>query len=198
MSTLLQAAAIDFIRGQFTAAQVAEVRPYAGEFNAEEVAQLSFRCPAVLVALLGWRPGKSERLVGRSVRVNRLVAFVVTKHAQRDLRMQQAAAIAEQLGAALDAWSPADTEALAIGPLEEPPTVENLYGRAIDKAGLALWQADWRQAARTLVPPSQLYDLLAIEITDHTAQGTVPDAPVPPADPMTVTEGVQFDPLPPT
>ena len=200
MSTLLLAEAITYIRGLFSNAEVREVRAYAGEFNAAEVKRVSFNAPTIMVALLGWRPERnSKRLSGRYVMDVRLSAFVVTKRAtSREARMAEAASLAERLAMALTTWTPISPELLTIAPLEAEPTAENLYGQAIDLAGLALWMVDWRQCVKPTVPLPELFDLLRVEITDHTVQGAVPaDAGAPPT-PITVTEDVQFNNLPPT
>ena len=54
MSAALLQATIDMLRAAFTRQEVVTVQPYGGEFNAVEVTQLSFACPAILVAPLGW------------------------------------------------------------------------------------------------------------------------------------------------
>lgn len=195
MSAVLQQAVIDLVRGAFTKAEVATVEPYAGEFSADESVQVSFTAPAVFVAVLGWKPWPdSKRLTGRNVRGVRMAAFVVTKHAKRDVRMQAAMNLAERLALLLQAWVPEATETMDLACLEVDATVENLYSRAMDAKGMALWLVDWMQAAKPKVAPAQLFDLLAVDITDNTQQGQVPDAPPAPND-LTVTETVNFNPL---
>lgn len=195
MSAVLQQAVIDLVRGAFTKAEVATVEPYGGEFSADESVQVSFTAPAVFVAVLGWRPWPdSKRLTGRNVRGVRMAAFVVTKHAKRDVRMQAAMNLAERLALLLQAWVPEATETMDLACLEVDATVENLYSRAMDAKGMALWLVDWMQAAKPKVAPAQLFDLLAVDITDNTQQGQVPDAPPAPND-LTVTEAVNFNPL---
>lgn len=195
MSAVLQQAVIDLVRGAFTKAEVATVAPYAGEFSADESVQVSFTAPAIFVAVLGWKPWPdSKRLTGRNVRGVRMAAFVVTKHAKRDVRMQAAMNLAERLALLLQAWVPEATETMDLACLEVDATVENLYSRAMDAKGMALWLVDWMQAAKPTVAPAQLFDLLAVDITDNTQQGQVPDAPPAPND-LTVTEAVNFNPL---
>lgn len=195
MSAVLQQAVIDLVRGAFTKAEVATVEPYAGEFSAAESVQVSFTAPAIFVAVLGWKPWPdSKRLTGRNVRGVRMAAFVVTKHAKRDVRMQAAMNLAERLALLLQAWVPEATETMDLACLEVDATVENLYSRAMDAKGMALWLVDWMQAAKPKVAPAQLFDLLAVDITDNTQQGQVPDAPPAPND-LTVTEAVNFNPL---
>jgi phage gp37-like protein len=195
MSALLLDAVIAHVRAAFTTAEVREVRPYAGEFSGTEVEQVSFNAPAILVTLLGWKPGGSERLTGRNVRVARLAAFVVTKNATgREARMREAMLLSERLCMVINAWVPDQPAALEIGPREDEAQAQNLYGRAVDAKGLALWLVEWRQACKPLLPPAQMWDLLAIDITDHTRQGTVPATIAPPGT-LSVTEDVRFNPV---
>ncbi|MEY4427641.1 MAG: hypothetical protein RLZZ182_330, partial [Pseudomonadota bacterium] len=141
MSVLLMGAVKAFVREQFTAQQVLTVDYYGGEFSAEEVAFSGQPVPAVLIAGLGWTPPRgNERMVGNTVRVCHMAAFVVTKDGGRAERMLAAQALAEQLDLALTMWRPADQA----GPLEvvgpEPGVrAENVYNRKIDAKGLALW-----------------------------------------------------------
>lgn len=198
MSALLLDQAIAHVRASFTRAQVAEVREYAGEFSAEEVAKIPFNVPCILIACLGWKAEKhGSRLVGRMTRDVRLAAFIVTKHVDREQRMRQALMLAEALCVVLRLWVPEDVpELLQVAGLEDDPRAENLYSRGIDALGMALWLVDWHQCVKPLAPPARLFDLLAIDITDHTVQGT-PDTAAAPGVAPTVTEDVQFNTLPP-
>lgn len=191
---LLMTRAIDMARAAFTRAEVAEVRAYAGEFSGEEVGQVSYNCPAVFVTCLGWRPEREgRRLTGRNVRTVQMAAFVAFKHASRDKRMAGAMNLADRLGLLLTAWVPTGLPGvLDVAGLEEDATAENLYGRAIDSKGQALWLVSWRQCVRPLVPPAQLYDLVAIEIEDTTQQGNASAGAPPPPAPLAVTEDVKF------
>lgn len=199
MSATLLDQTISYLRAQFTREQVADVRPYGGEFNAAEVGQLSYNCPALLVTVLGWKPDhSSERLPGRDVRGVRMACFVAFKHAERTKRMQGAMLLAQMVALKLKAWKAGALAGLpeALAPLEEEPTAENLYGRAIDAKGQALWLVSWEQCVKPLVPVGTLYDLLAVEIIDTTRQGVAPDpAPGPAAPALVVTEEVNFAPL---
>lgn len=199
MSVLLLNAAVDYIRAQYTRAEVAEVRPYGGEFSGAELQHTSYNCPAILVTVLGWKPEpQSRRLGGRDVRGVRMAAFVVCKHAKQAQRMAQAMTLAERLCLDLKAWTPLQLDLpMAIGPLEQEPVAENLYGRAIDAKGQALWLVGWEQCVKPTVPLPQLYDLLAIEIDDITHQGTAPVPSPAPAPALVVTEDVAFASLPP-
>lgn len=195
MSALLLDQVIAQVRAAFTSTEVREVRAYAGEFSGAEVAQVSFNAPAILVTVLGWKPGNSSRLTGRNVRLVRLAAFIVTKNAtSREARMREAMLLSERLCITLGLWVPSDTTAMSIGPLEADAQAQNLYGQAVDQKGLALWMVDWEQACKSLLPPAQMWDLLSIEITDHTHQGLVP-ANTAPTGTLSVTEDVLFKPL---
>lgn len=202
MSGVLLQATLDHLRASFTRTQVADVRSYGGEFNAREVEKLSYNCPALLVTVLGWQPRpQPARVAGRNVRGVRMACFVATKHANREQRLASAMALAELVAMHLRLWQPA---ALALpvqlGPLDEEPACENLYGRAIDDKGQALWLVTWEQEVKPLVPLEELYDLLAVEIIDTTQQGTAPapaPAPGPAPAPLVVTEEINFKPLPP-
>ena len=196
MSAILLAQAIDYLRGQFTRAEVATVDTYGGEFTAAETDKLSFACPAIFVTVLGWQPKHdSQRLVGRHVHQVKLAAFVVFKHAQRSARLAGAMTLAERVGLALRLWVP-DSSALplAIAPLEDEARAENLYGRAIDAQGLALWLVSWEQCTKPAVPLPQLYDLISIAITD-TVRGGLAVAATPAAGALAVTEAINFAPL---
>lgn len=200
MSALLLTAVIDRLRGAFTRAELAEVRAYGGEFNAAEFDAASYTCPAALVTVLGWKPEPhSKRLSGRDVRSVRLAAFVVAKHAKRESRLTVAMTLAERVAMVLRQWHPSDVDVpVLLGPLEAEPTCENLYSRAIDAKGQAMWLVSWEQCCKPLVPLSQLYDLLSVDITDTTHQGTAPTATgAPSPTPINVTEQVDFAPLPP-
>lgn len=199
MSAELLNATVAQARASFTSAEVRTVQPYAGEFNAVEVGQVSFACPALLVTVLGWQPENDPnvRIAGRHLRRVRMATFVVTKHPEREKRLEQAMAIAHKLCLALKLWKPASlvTQATAIAPLEDEPSAENLFGRAIDAKGLALWLVSWDQHVSAQVPLEQLVDLVRIEITDDTVQGNLPPPP-PAAGSLTVEQDVRFKPLP--
>lgn len=200
MSAILLNETVAMLRGAFTRAEVAEVRPYAGEFSSAEMDTTAYVCPAILVTVLGWKPEpQSRRLGGRDVRSVRMAAFVAARHAKREARLAIAMTLAERLAIVLRQWSPsASGQPMLLGPLEAEPTVENLYGRAIDAKGQALWLLSWDQCVKPLVPLDQLYELLAIEIDDTTRQGAIA-APVPGPAPsvLSVSEDVQFASLPP-
>lgn len=191
MSAILVNAVSTLIRSKFTRQQLLTVDLYGGEFNAREVDYKGFACPAVLLGLLGWQPSPEH---GRHARRVRLAAFVVTKHAQRVQRMLDASTLAEALCLVLRQWTPSVApEDGVIYRLDEAPAAENLYSRAIDDKGLALWIVSWEQ---TFVPgpganTDQLFDLLQVDITDTTQQGQAP-APAPGPTGLVVTEDVKF------
>lgn len=200
MSAQLADAAISYLRAQLPRSMVADLRAYGGEFNAAEADATSYVCPAVLVTSLGWRPEhESRRLAGRDVRSARLAAFVAFKHARRDERLRGAALLAEALCVQLRAWRPDSTGLpIEIGTLEEEPRAENMYSRAMDAKGQALWLVTWEQCFKSITPLPQLYDLLAIEIVDLVRQGATPEpAPAPAPTPLQVTEDITYAPLPP-
>jgi hypothetical protein len=128
----------------------------------------------------------------------RLAAFMAYKHANRELRLQGAALLAEQVCVLLRTWRPDDTGLpVQIGPLEAEPMAENMYSRAIDKHGQALWLVSWEQCVKPIAPLPELFDLLSIDIEDLTRQGDTPE-PAPPAPgTLVVTEEIEFAPLPP-
>ncbi|MBK1613367.1 hypothetical protein CKO44_07775 [Rubrivivax gelatinosus] len=194
MSALLLQAVVDQVRAAFTPAELAEVRPYGGEFSTEEIDQAGFRSPAAFVTVLGWKPGSSKRLVGRNVHEVRLAAFVVYKATDRQARMGGAMVLAEKLCLALRRWRPtnAPDAPISIAPLEAEAEAENLYGRAVDKKGLALWLVRWTQAVQLTASPDELWDLLSVDIVDLTRRGEVPTAPAPDPNPLSVTEDVRF------
>lgn len=196
MSVHLLEATVAHVRAAFTKQEVADVRAYGGEFSAAEVGQVSYACPAILITVLGWRPEtQSRRLPGRGVRAVRMGAFVVYAHARREERLHGAMVLAERLVLTLATWRPESAgQPVEIAPLDESetPAAENLYGRAIDAKGQALWLVDWTQCIKPTVPAEQLYELTRIDITDNTRRGDVPAAPAPAPAPLTVTEDIRF------
>lgn len=194
MSAILLSQALAYVRAQFTPAEVAEVTSYGGEFSAVEIEKVSYRCPAIFIAVLGWTPEPSgKRLTGKYVRAVKMAAFVVFKAVDRDKRMLGAMNLADRLSMLLRRWQPDDTDSpIAIAPLEEDATCENLYGRALDTKGQALWIVRWEQCIKPLVPVEQLIDLLGIDILDLTQRGA-PDDELS-SGVISVTEDVQFPP----
>ena len=83
---------------------------------------------------------------------------------------------------------------MLLAPLEAEPTAENLYSRAMDKLGQALWLVSWTQCVKPRVPLENLVDLLAVDIIDITRQGTAPAASPDNPAPLIVTENVRFGP----
>lgn len=186
MSAALLTESLAYIRAQFTRAQVATVEAYGGEFSGEEIDKLSYNCPAILVTVLGWSPeAHGTRLAGKHVRSVRMAAFVATKHAKREQRMAQAMAIADKLATSLTLWQPATTLPVTMAPLEQDPECENLYGRAIDRAGQALWLVRWEQCVAPDVPLDALVDWLSLDI-ENTARATEPPAAPPAPLPRTL------------
>lgn len=193
MSTVLLQATVELIRATFTRREVSTVQAYGGEFSAAELGKLGFSCPAVLVTVLGWQPpGEHSRLRGKHARAVRMAAFVVTKNAKREDRMAEAMTLAGRLCTLLRNWVPPSSLAINVAALQAAPTAENLYGRAVDAEGLALWLVDWTQDAEPKPGDgAELFELERIEIEDTTQQGQVPAHAPGPAG-LVVTEQVDF------
>jgi hypothetical protein len=192
VSAILLDQVLAYVRGQFTPAEVAEVIAYGGEFSTGEIDKVSYRCPSIFIAVLGWQPEPNgKRLAGKYVRSVKMAAFVAYKAAKRDQRMLGAMNLADRLSMALRRWRPDDADSpISIAPLEEDAVCENLYGRAIDAKGQALWLVRWEQCIKPLVPVEQLVDLVAIDIKDLTRRGVTDGEP--PSGTVIVTEDVQF------
>lgn len=211
-ATVLLDQAVAFMRASLSKQQAVTVRKYAGEFSGAEMKHVSYTCPAVLLTVLGWKaaaPG--GRMTGRHARDVRLAAFVVCKNAKdREARMAEAMALAEEVSVLLRQWGPMAQEPYAgalnakgitASGLNDEPSCENLYNRAVDEQGQALWLIDWYQSvksnipigpARPVVPYELLPNLVAVDIEDttHVAQGPVTTEL--PQTPITVTEKVSF------
>lgn len=185
------------IRGQFTRRDVLTLEPYGGQFSTEEIDFTSYACPAVFVTVLGWKPANGgTRLTGPNVSRVHMGAFVVCKHAERSKRMAEAMLLSERLGVCLRQWTPMREPANAnlpvtIAGLEEDAAAENLYGRAIDKVGQALWLVDWHQCVRPERPLAEMWDLLSIDIHDRALAGAVDDTTSAGTVPI-VTEQIDF------
>lgn len=197
-ATILLDQVVARVRAKFTKAEVATVQAYAGEFSAAEIPFKSYNCPAIFVTVQGWQPTDGDcRLNGKHAQKVRLAAFVVFKHADRNKRMAGAMLLAERLGIVMRQWEPMREAANAslpvtIAGLEGEPTCENLYGRALDAVGQAMFLVDWHQCVKPEVPMEQMWDMLAVGIVDNTHGGTVPaDASATGVVPV-VTEDVKF------
>lgn len=115
------------------------VENYGGEFSSDEVDFKSFSAPAAFVSCLGWR--KVDRpllLSGKYIWRARIAIFIATKETKRDSRMVSAMSRAAVLSAHFQGWRPEACSGRA-----EDIDSENLYNRAIDKKGLALWMVSW-------------------------------------------------------
>jgi phage gp37-like protein len=200
MSALLLQATQAYVRTQFSKQDLATLEPYGGQFSADDFSKVSFNCPAIFLTVLGWQPvtsGDGVRLVGRDVRSVRMAAFVAFKHVKREARMLGAMNLADRLSLALTRWQPnTGDQPYTLAPLNEDAACENLYGQKVDKAGMALWLVDWRQAVKPAPGTTweELGDLLRIEITDTTHQGDVPAEPAPGGAVPIVSEEVNFSP----
>lgn len=185
---------LTYLRGRFTPQEVVDVQPYGGQFNADEINYKGYNCPAIFVAVRGWEPHPDgRRLTGRHVRGMQMSAFVLAKSPDREARMRAAMLLADRVSVALQLWQPDDAgnAACELAPLEEDPTCENLYSRAVDRAGQALWVVHWWQAVKAR-SPQDLWDLLTVDAA-HRAHVTVPE-PTPTETPLQVLDGVQFEP----
>jgi hypothetical protein len=199
--------ALAFVRRSFAKSEIATVELYGGQFSAEEIPQTSYTCPAVFITVLGWQaPPAGSRITGRHARQFRLCAFVAFKHADRVKRMNGALMLAEKLGIVLRQWAPMQEPgnaslAATIGGLDDEPRCENLYNRAVDKAGQALFALSWYQCAkpavplgpaRPAVPYAELPQLDSVVIEDTVHANQVPAAPAPDEGVPTVTEKIDF------
>ena len=176
------------LRDKFSRQEVATLQAYGGEFTPAEIDEVAYTCPAIFITVLGWQPGQpGGSLAGPGVRNLRLAAFIAFKHVKRELRMEGAMAIADKLCLVLKDWTPerllpADYP-LEVAALESEPSADNLYSRATDKKGQAVWMVDWMQAVRPLADPGVLANWLVADITNlvRTAEAVAPpDAPLPP------------------
>lgn len=198
---------LKFVRRSFPTIGAKTVELYGGQFSAEEIAHKSYNCPAIFITVLGWQaPPAGSRMTGRHAKQYRLCAFVVFEHADRVKRMSGALVLAEKLGIVLRQWTPMTEPgnaglAATIGGLDDEPRCENLYNRAVDKAGQALFALSWYQCAkpnvplgptRPAVPYEQLTDLTAVTIEDTAHMNQVPEVVAPPDAPITVTEKIDF------
>jgi hypothetical protein len=197
-ATVLLDQAVARVRTQFTKAEVVTVQPYAGEFSVSEIPFKSYACPAIFVTVLGWKPTDSNsRLTGKHSKQVRMAAFVAYKHADRNKRMAGAMLLAERLAIVMRQWAPMldavnSNLPVTISGLEDDATCENMYSRALDTAGQALWMVDWHQCVKPAVPIEQLWDLLSVEIIDSTRGGVVPANAAATGIVPVVTEDVKF------
>jgi phage gp37-like protein len=199
--------ALAFVRRSLTKTEAATVELYGGQFSAEEIPQKSYNCPAIFITVLGWQaPPAGSRLTGRHAKQYRLCAFVAFKHADRVKRMSGGLVLAEKLGVLLRQWAPMQELgnaqlAATIGGLDDEARCENLYNRAVDKAGQSLFALSWYQCAkpavplgptRPAVPYAQLPNMATVEITDNTHVNQVPAVAAPVETPPVVTEAINF------
>ncbi|MNX34291.1 hypothetical protein D3C86_645340 [compost metagenome] len=194
MSGLLLDKTLAFVRGAFDKKTVQQVLAYGGEFSSVEIPFKSYSCPAIFVSVGGWSPKPSgKRAAGRGVRSVSMAAFIAYKHVDRVKRMNGAMLIADMLCAQLSKWNPVPAdEPVSLMPIDEDPVAENLYGRAVDAAGQALWVVRWTQDLKVNVQPGQLFDLLSIHIDEHYLPGQVPQPTTPESPPLTVTDTIHF------
>lgn len=193
MSVLLLAQVKEHLRSKFTPQQVVDVSYYGGEFSSDEVLNSTYKCPAILIAGLGWTPPRGhERMVGKKARVVHMAAFVVTSNADRQDRMLEAQGLAERLDLALRMWVPqnAPGAVVELAAVEDDVRCENVYNRKIDAKSQALWLVSWRQCVAPLIPLPELYELLGVDI-ESTVHQVSEETPVPGGD-LAVTHDVKF------
>ncbi len=133
----------------------AHVAPFGGRLNLEALRVLGKRTPAVVVAALGV-PSIDERGGNVSNDV-RWAAYIVTTDRPGMGRDEQALVLVRAvLGAvARTDWG------LALAHRATDITADNLYTRAIDALGVALWAVSWRQ--RLELPPLTEAELRAFK-----------------------------------
>jgi len=167
-----------YLRAAFKPEEVVDVTFYGGQFSAQEVGQLGFKTPALLVAGLGWSaPRSTDRLAGKRARAVHMAVFVVTGTGTREERMLEAQLLAERVDALLVDWSPvnAPDQAAEVAAPEPGVRCENVYNRAVDAKGLALWLVTWRQCVKANQASPQTYELLGIDIVSHVRTRPVVD-----------------------
>ncbi len=164
--TQTQQAAVAALKQALPGLRTCEV--YAGEFSGGELSRGSLAAPAVLVACLGATRG-DEHGSGEYDFVARFAAYCLTRHAgSRAQRGVLAQELAEGVLAALEG-SRFGLRGLSAAKVTR---LDNLYGEAFDKAGVALWAVSWEQRiklgadvfAGEGVLPSELYVGFAPEI----------------------------------
>ena len=154
---LLEAIAGD-LRTRLPALKTCEV--HDGRWDAEEVKRWVVATPAVLVSWLGTAKTETPGLLWTDCE-QQLAAFVVTRDAPGLGRGEAARALVDWLLLYVPRarWGMSDIgEATGL-------RAANLYSRAIDKTGVAMWMVSWRQMLRqeaaedgTCPPlPSELY-----------------------------------------
>lgn len=147
---------------------------YAGEFSGGELSRASLAAPAVLVACLGATRG-TDHGSGEYDFLCRYSAYCLTRHAGgREARAATALELAEAVLAQVES---ARFGLAGVSPAKVT-RLDNLYGEAFDKAGVALWAVSWEQKALLGadiwagdgVLPSELFVGFAPEIgTPHEA-----------------------------
>jgi phage gp37-like protein len=186
-------ATLAYLRTQFTKAEVVTLEEYGGQFDASDMAKVTYATPAIFVTELGSAPAKgSKRSSGVNVRRTRMAAFAVVKQADRKKRMRSAMALGEKIALVLRKWRPDSTGLnCEISPLDEGATCENLFNHARDAMGQAVWLVDWTQDVEPIEAP-QLLDWLAVEIATTARDAVPPAAPPVEVDFLGVTQGVNF------
>ena len=195
MSGVLQDLALEHIRQMFTRAEVFDVLHYAGEFAADEIANTQFKCPAILVGVLGLVPAKPEdRFADADAEVAHMIAFAVSNVKDRKVRARQAQSLSEKLCQVLRRWRPNDSASpIYLAAPEKGLRAENLFGRKVDAAGMALWAVTWRQCVKARPGQGGLYDWLSLDIESTVKAAHDQAEPGPDAPPLVVTHDIKFE-----
>jgi hypothetical protein len=166
-----------------------QIEDYGGEFSEDEINAKSFNAPAAFVACLGWRKAKSGNvLAGKKIWRTRIAIFVVTKNTKREVRMTEAMQRAEVLSTIFEGWRP--VEVCTSNP--DGIDAENLYSRAVDKAGLALWMVGWWQEIEMKKGQRpEMPDLEKVEI--ESVARTMVDAAAPSSPETAITHKLEMN-----
>jgi len=164
--TQLQQAAVDHLKIALPGLRSCDL--YAGEFAGGELSRASLAAPAVLVACLGATRG-ADHGNGEYTFLARYSAYCLTRHAGG---REQRGVLALELAEAVLAQIESGRFGLAGVSAAKVTRIDNLYGEAFDKAGVALWAVSWEQQlllgadiwAGDGVLPSQLFVGYAPEI----------------------------------
>jgi hypothetical protein len=138
----VQQAAVAHLKAALPGLRTCEL--YAGEFSGGEISRASLAAPAVLVVCLGATRGQ-EHGNGEYDFLARFAAYCLTRHAgSRSERGVLALELAESVLAALEGgrFGLCGLSGARVARLD------NLYGEAFDKAGVALWAVSWEQRLR--------------------------------------------------
>lgn len=114
---------------------------YSGEFDADSVAAVSFRAPAVFVACLGWAKAKQQPGDGRTALQVRFAAFIVADKPTKRNPNTDIVALSLAITAAIEG----KTLGVNVAHAAELQRAESGANAKLDKKGLALWAITWTQ-----------------------------------------------------